>query len=133
MLPLKFRPLKESDLGFLYNSWLKSYRNSKLTKSWKNEAYFAAQAQTIEALLKRSDVRVAVDPDSDGHIYGYIVRDAFHPKVVHFLYVKQTFRRLGIARSLLSEIGVGRKEDCYTTHWKPVCRFLGIKELKNEA
>lgn len=94
------------DLPFIWNSWLKSYRdNNELAKAIASETYFTEHRRLIGALCDRSAVLVACSPDHPEQIYGYAVFEAFTGPmlVMHYIYVKQTYRRFGIASELLEK------------------------------
>lgn len=87
------------DLNFIYSSWLKSQRNNLEFKEMSNEDYYDTTKRIINSLINRSSISVACSPDDPKHLYGYIV---FEGDTVHFLYVKFTYRKFGIARSLFA-------------------------------
>jgi ribosomal protein S18 acetylase RimI-like enzyme len=137
-LPILMRPARPEDQAFIYNSWLKAYRNSKLTREWPNEIYYKAQAKAITQIFFAAKTIIACSAEDKSQIYGYIVfQKVSETQIVHFLYVKQVFRRLGIGKSLV-EKAFGEQTDeqeIHTTHWLPRCRKLGWKrfDLENPA
>jgi ribosomal protein S18 acetylase RimI-like enzyme len=95
----------EADVPFIFNSWLKSYRSMARTVS--NPVYFEFHHKAIEALLQRSEVLVAVNPADANELYGYIVYEVVQDvPVIHYAYVKQSFRGLGIATALAAKLQV---------------------------
>lgn len=54
----------------------------------------------MDEIFKRADINifVACKEDDEDLIFGYIV---FEPKTIHFAYVKEAFRRVGVGRKLL--------------------------------
>lgn len=104
--PIRIRKATEADVNFIFNSWLKSYRDSALARSITDTIYFNEHHKVIEDILKTCEVLVACNNSNPGEIYGYCVFeqvDGFF--VTHFAYVKHTFRNLGIAGSLFKEAG----------------------------
>lgn len=101
-LPLIIRPPVEQDLNFIFNSWLKSYRNSSFAEHIPNDIYFTFQKEVIRLLLERSTIFVAVNPEDSSQVYGYLV---FEDNIVHWCYVKFTYRKLGVMRKLLKATG----------------------------
>lgn len=87
------------DRPFLFSSWLKSFRDS-CPYVW-NGTYYAGQHRLIESLLADEDtaVHIAAPMGDDLTIYGWVVhsRDA---KTLHYVYVKEAFRRMGIGAVL---------------------------------
>ena len=102
-LPILLRPANKDDIGFLFNSWLKSYRNAKAVKEIPNEIYFSEHHKVIERILKNYDVVIACNEEDRSQIYGFICA-GYTDSVftLHYLYVKHTFRNMGIAKALLN-------------------------------
>ena len=102
-LPITIRPANASDIGFIFNSWLKSFRNSDFAINISNEIYYAEHHKVIESLLKNYNVLVAVNSDDLNQIYGFICGG--HTEnilTIHYVYVKHTFRKMGIGELLLN-------------------------------
>lgn len=99
---LTFRPLQDSDKAFVFNSWLKSYRNSSFAKSMINEVYFTFHAKLIEQALVSSQVIVAASTVDQTQVYGWIVfRQLDEDTIVHYVYVKFPYRKFGLGEQLL--------------------------------
>ena len=67
--------------------------------------YYNNQKEIIAYLLKDSYTIIAHNPEDPDHIFGYIVCQptAARIGVVHYCFVKQPFRGLGIGTLLLNE------------------------------
>lgn len=104
-------PVKE-DIEFIYATWTRSYRHgSAVGKSVNSDAEFYPQYnKVIDWLLSQPDstVDVVALPDQPLVILGYAVSQK---KVLHFLFVKEAFRNLGIEEALLKKLG---KIEVYT-------------------
>lgn len=100
---VKVRHATEGDVGFIFNSWLKSYRSSSFSKFIPGPVYFDHHHKVIEAILKRATVLVACNPKDNNQIYGYLVfeqqLDVF---VGHYTYVKDAYRKMGVLGLLLN-------------------------------
>lgn len=111
----RLRPADAEDEAFLCHSWLKSFRPS--ATEVPGVIYHRGQHEVIERLLGRSIVTVACNPEDEAQIFGYLVHEKRGPVVVlHYVYVKAPFRRLGLARALLAHVGA---EGCHYTHRTP--------------
>lgn len=118
------RPGREQDAPFIFNSWLRSYRRSKAAQQVGNDVYYAQHHKCIERTLQRASTQVLVAvPAALGEsdtICGYIVTErvpgADKALVVHYVYVKETFRRLGLAKGMLQAAGWGTDTVCLHTH-----------------
>lgn len=106
-IPISIRDGLEGDVSFIFSSWLKSFRGGSglFTKYVDNTIYFSEQHKVIERLLKRCTVKIATDPADPATIYGYVVYERMDGiLIVHYAYVKQTFRAMGVLRQLLKSI-----------------------------
>jgi hypothetical protein len=115
-LPVHHRSMQETDSNFIYNSWLKSFRNGTMTKNVPNAIYFTNHHKIIDKLLRTAKTIVCCNTEDPSIIYGFInyeiVDDQF---VLHYVYVKHTYRKLGIAKNLLAQTGHSfEKLGCYT-------------------
>jgi len=96
MTEIDFRRSTAEDTNFILSSWLKSYRSSVPLVS--DDIYFEYHKAYVTNLILKSTIIVACDPDYPSSIYGYAVTE---PEIVHYVYVKHTLRRFGIATALL--------------------------------
>lgn len=97
------RGLAKDDVSFVFNSLLKSYRDSPTVAGVPNTIYYASHHAVVEALLQspHAKVLVACNSDDSSQIFGYLIgRDLGDVRVLDWLYVKHPFRGYGIARSL---------------------------------
>lgn len=120
-LPVQIRDANEEDVPFIFNSWLRSYRNSSFARTLSNEVYYAGHHRLIERALKRCQVSVVCGLEDSGQIFGYSVTEKVTGVlVVHYIYVKDSYRNMGIANTLLQHAGHDKKIfSCYTQHTKP--------------
>ncbi len=103
---IKLRLATSEDAAFIFNSWLKAYRHSKVVQSIPNEIYFNGQHKVIEGLVKRAQFIIACNPTDESQIFGYGVGEMLESVLcVHFIYVKEPYRKLGIAATLLQALG----------------------------
>lgn len=94
------------DTSFILNSWLKSFRNSFFARVCPNDIYYKFQAEIIKWCLENHEVKVLCVKEDEYQIVGYIVYGYIDQEIVNidYLYVKQTFRRMGIAERLIEEM-----------------------------
>jgi len=114
---VRLRPATESDVDFIFNSWLKCYRYSPNTVGAQNPVYFAQHHKLIEGLCKRANITIACNAADIAQIYGYVCSEMIDElPVIHFLYVKQPFRKFGIAMQLAEVAGFKRESPVFFTH-----------------
>jgi GNAT superfamily N-acetyltransferase len=113
-LPVVVRPMLAGDLGFVLNSWLRSYHESDVARYVPNDVYFADAGHhgICVRLLQETPALMACDAANPHTLYGWVCGA---PGVLHYAYVKSPFRRLGIARLLLQHAGV--EDGAVCTHF----------------
>lgn len=96
----------KSDIPFVTNSWLKSYRDAFAVAGIPNRLYYYYHHKVLEHLLPRSVVVVACSEDDSDQILGWIAAEMLENQVlvIHYCYVKSTFRGLGIASMLVDTL-----------------------------
>lgn len=101
--PVVYRQATAADQAFIYNSWLKSFRSmSSWAKAIPAAIYFGNHKLVVAKLLEDSGVLIAANPDDPEQIFGYAVYQptAGRVAVLHWLYVKHPYRRLGIGTEI---------------------------------
>jgi hypothetical protein len=127
-LPLRIRKGAEGDHPFIYNSWLRSFRDSWFAKMINSTTYYTEHHKVIERLLQTCEVFVACNNDDVSDIYGYIVAEFVGPIfVLHFAYTKHTYRCLGIGKLLLNQFNFDPSTACVYTHHNRLAERIGPK------
>lgn len=107
------------DVEYVIKSWLRDYKRT-LPRNTPGRTYYPAQQQVIGVLASTSTIKVACDANDMNMIYGFAVGQA-HPElktlVVHYVYIRDTWRRLGIAKALIKELGYQDGWEIVATHW----------------
>lgn len=115
---LKIREYQPGDEAFLYATWLKAYRHSsEFARRIRDVVFFERHHQAIEGILKRPRVSVLVACLDDSHdtILGYLVTERYNDRpVIHYCYVKLSFRRMGVASALLDVARVSPNESLFS-------------------
>lgn len=99
---IALRPYREGqDDGIVYGPWMAQIRGLPPFRAMRPEV-FTDYRDTISDLLDRCGAVVAVDPEDDHRAYGWICGEHKDgEQVLHFLYVRNAFRRYGIGKTLL--------------------------------
>lgn len=103
-LPIKLRDPQADDFSFVFNSWLMSNQENEDSKRMKKSTYFKIYKQILDSVLVKANILVACNPDDEAQVYGYLVYNRLDLLVVHYIYVKYTYRKLGIARAMLKHL-----------------------------
>lgn len=114
---VRLRPATESDVNFIFKSWLRCYRHSFNTRGCENPVFFAQHHKLIEGLCKKASIVIACNHDDISQIYGFICSEMVdNLPVIHFVYVKEMFRRMGVAALLAENAGFKREAPVFYTH-----------------
>ncbi len=122
-LAVGLRDATPEDESFIFSSWLVSFReNGDWPRRISKGRYFAEHKITVMKLLAVSSTLVACNPDKPGQILGYVVHQGRN--ILHWLYVKEPFRRDGLATRLLTE---AQATDADCSHWTSAAAALGAR------
>lgn len=125
---VKIRPALEADVAFIFSTWLRSYRDSVFAANISTTVYYAEHHKVVEKLLKSSEVYVACAADDISELYGYICAQKVDGiLVVHYAYVKHSFRHLGIGGQLLGVLEYDPAKASIYTHLTKTARSLATK------
>jgi len=124
-LPIALRPAHKEDVNFIFNAWLKSFRNSDFATPMANEIYFSNHHKTIEKILKYYSVIIACNKDDPNQIYGFLCA-GYTDSVftIHYAYVKHPFRKMGIAKELLKSFNYDPNYAAIYTHDSKIAKYL---------
>lgn len=127
-LGIKIRPMDEDEPGedgFVAGVWQTSFREDMHRSSQRHPAYQAIKP-ALKALIRRqvnallakpgTVVLLASNPEDDQHFLGFIAYEAQSDLlIVHYLYVKQIYRKMGVGRALLeAACGTAQRPIIYT-------------------
>lgn len=117
-----------NDIPFIFDSWHKSCRKNPCMAWIPSHIYYSDYSDYIRFILNNEKISIIVscnysDPSS---IYGWYASCKSDPDIVHYIYTKELFRRVGISRGLL----FARKEFTnYSylkiTHWSLIYASRG--------
>ena len=97
-MTFKVRDARLGDKSFIFSTWLLGlYHGNDWFKEIDKGIYFSTYKLIVEHLLINSRVMVACLPDDEDVVLGYIV---FKENVIHWIFVKKPWRKLGIAKLL---------------------------------
>ena len=112
------RPATADDMPFIFHAWLEGYwPNYCGAVADRKGSWCARWHGVLERILASQDTRTMV-AHVDGALLGFACGDA---RCLHWVYVKQAFRGLGIASALLSEL----QPPTVGSHWAPALARAG--------
>jgi ribosomal protein S18 acetylase RimI-like enzyme len=103
-LPVILRGPTSEDSNFLLNSWLRELEYNRFYpyRFIHTKTFNTQQTAILQTLIANSLVLIACNQEEFDQIYGYIIFEKLDPEtILHFLYVKKTFRNNGIGKRLL--------------------------------
>lgn len=130
---VELRGPRPEDLPWIYSSWIRSWTGTDAfrrtcqscgARTGPDRTWACQATHTLAtALMKRdgTQVIVACNPKDMDQMLGYVVAEP-ERRVLHWIYVKHPFRRLGIGRNLVLAAfgGVGKGFGVLkVTHWTP--------------
>lgn len=116
-----FRPAVPEDLNFIRNSWLKSYRKAHVASRMTDTLYFAlwkyavVSPAIVRAVKGEVILLVACNADIPDQIFGWAATEP-REDLLHYVYVKHPFRRLGLCRQMLALLGINHDARATWTH-----------------
>lgn len=112
-----FRLAEETDLPFVYMSIVKTLMKSTHW-GWLSADFLIKHHNSyIENCLKRPTTKLVIahPHDDPPTILGFLLAE---PKsILHFVYVKEPFRRYGLAKAMLERLGMVLDKHCIFTHY----------------
>lgn len=112
---LKTRPMTEGDYPFVKATWLRNYREqSEFARPIRKHVYFDMHGRVVDAILARAKTLIAYHAAEPEVVLGFIVHEERMGPVVHYAYVVEKARRMGIGRDLFQ--GAGLTDTASFTH-----------------
>lgn len=129
MSEILYRPPKtKSDLGFVLKSFIRTFAKSPHSGPYPRKHLVRCIRDSVADLLRDPATRVtlACNPQDPDQIYGFVCYDVDREfPVLHAVYVKDMFRKMGIGSDLVAIARGSRKGVMRYTHKTPVCnKFL---------
>lgn len=102
---------------FILDSWLGSYKRSRWAGCIPNNLYVPTHEVAIEQLLGRgAKVRAVVAKDAPDQLLAWVCYETWsRGLVVHYAYTKEIYRRNGLVKGLLADLGYKYGDPAYHT------------------
>ena len=113
-------------MAFVYDSWARSFQKSPFAGCIPNHLYPQVSRAASAEIADRAKVLVAYADLEDGtrRIVGYSVSEP-ERKILHWLFIKNDYRRLGYGTALLKETCGDNDQWFYTHRTRSSVPFLG--------
>lgn len=99
---LSLRYATADDLRFVKDSWFESFRRGGFAPEIGFDLFSEGQRNLIDDTVQKMDTRVAFPEKTPDEIIGWIGAEK---EVVHYLYVKHAYRKMGFADRLIELCG----------------------------
>lgn len=123
-MQIKLRVYRPSDKAFLYSTFLRGvYYGSEFYSLIEKESFFKHYEHVLDGLVKRPSTMVSIAclEDEPDVILGYAIYSTSAP-VLHWVFVKDNFRKQGVAKQLLHDVKIN-----VTTHLTTVGNSIRLK------
>lgn len=116
MIPITIRAAVEDDLHFIYNSFLLTTRDALPASLIPKDIFFHNKPKEVDDILEVSNTIIACQPDSEDIIYSYLIYSILNDNlIIHLVYTKAAFRKLGVAKRLIESIVPGFQDNIIIT------------------
>jgi len=116
---VQIREGRSSDMAFVTNSWLKSFRSSGLfCQLVPNDIYYQQHHKILEHLIPRGLLLVLCNLEDPDQILAWALAEKQSDiLILHYVYVKHSLRKNGLMNALLGELEKHEKPAFkFTTH-----------------
>lgn len=114
----RLRTFEEGDRHFVSRGWASEMRRAEFSRHVPPAVYWPCQHEMIRRILEVSTTLIACDPNDPSHLYGCIVLQG-EPPIMHWLYVKGPYRRLGLATELVTQT-IGDRRPIFCSQAPPI-------------
>lgn len=111
-----------SEAALIKSSWFESYRKGGRCPEVRYDIFRPHQDAVIAATLEHSAVWVLTPATVPEEICSWLV---YTPGVVHYIYTKQAYRKLGFAMTLLKAFGPFTQYTHETVHGRRLLSRIG--------
>lgn len=118
------------DAPFVFSGWVESFRSAHAAGPIPSDMYRTLYREILRRVLDRSRVVVAYNLDRPTQLFGFAVRDREDDQerpVLHYVFVKQFFRRNGVARYLVQELGISTRDPFVYTFKSQAAKTIARK------
>lgn len=114
----KIREMTKDDVSFVIRSILENFRNNaKFFSSIDKDSYYRNHNAKLVKALRASDCLLIVDVKDPDIIIGFVVYKHNQSSLwLHYIYIRNDFRKIGLAKKLLEIVSAEPKEVCVLSH-----------------
>ena len=95
----------DQDGSFIIDSMVREVRDHYPNTHMDKSLFYKEYKEIVKTLISKSLIVIAANPEDPDQIFGYLIFEKIEDiPIIHFLYVKLTFRENGIATQLLKSV-----------------------------
>jgi hypothetical protein len=110
------RNISSEDVAFVIKSIKFSAEKfyTKILKMDRN-VFLTTMQEEMEKRLQNKEIKCLIfcNTEDTSQILGFILFQDTSPKIVHYLYVKEVFRKQNLAKEMLTQIGIKVKKELF--------------------
>lgn len=97
---IEIRPANDRDFNFVFKTVFKQvFQYTKISEIASADVFHSEFPKILDYILSKAKVTMAVSKDDPNIIVGFIIHE---PSTIHFCFVKQPFRKFGVAKMLMT-------------------------------
>jgi len=123
-MKIKISPANPAHLNFIIDTWLRTYRRASAVKGIPSQIYYPNHREVALEIISRTNANVASSIDDDDQLFGYILFETSKTPTIHYAYVKQIFRKLGLANQLLESTGINTNDLYFYSHETYASKYI---------
>lgn len=122
-MSIKIRPFGPDDVNFIMDFWLRTYYSKLTGYKPSSKVFFSCHQKQIEKLNSSGliNCQIACLPEDENVILGFAVFGGDY--TLHYVGVKESFKRLGVCKHLLRSIYKDRSE-VTVSHWTKDIQYI---------
>lgn len=103
-MEIKIRTVRESDLAFIYATFLRGlYYGNSWYGTINKKDFFDNYPAVLDKIIRKSLINIACLTEDEDVILGYSIAE---PGILHWVGVKEAWRMQGIAKKLLADFDI---------------------------
>lgn len=124
-MKIHLRSSLKTDHEFIINAWVNNYqRNSYFAMRIPKDIFMQNHSEIIKNILNNDQTKVIIAGEGDQFtITGFLVYNE-NPLTIHYAYVRESMRGLGILKAILSTI---KETSAQLTHWNQYTQDMYFK------
>lgn len=133
--PYVIRERTDADNNFILSSWINSFKpecqyydgdtaDRYRHRGIKRDAVKRFHSHLVQRMIERNKIVVAAMPEDPTIVFGFACADRMIDRVLHYVFVKDGFRRWGVGSGMIKAFGWPDHATITMSHWTPPADFV---------